>query len=381
MDIPLFSPIRANEALLPLIQAKISELVSTGNYILGPAVASFENNLAAKLGFQHAVACSSGTDALILGLKALGLEPGDEVITPAFSFVASANAVAWIGCRPVFADVDLETGCVSAASVAKVMTPKTKAVMAVDLYGRQAPIAELKRLCTRQGFYLLEDGAQSVGTVNRGADVFATSFYPTKNLGAMGDAGAVLTDNPEIAARIKEMSRHGGVLRDHYLRLGTNGRMDTLQAGVLDIKLPRLDGWTSLRRTLAEWYFDRLSPLQAAGHLILPKMPTDPRDHVWALYTVRVPEGRAGVIETLRKKGVGTGIYYPKALPDQPSMQKYRNHPYPNAARLAQEVLSLPLYPELSGKEFEFVVKTVAECWPPQAPPKDRRSISSSLPR
>ncbi len=364
--IPLFAPVRQNESLLPQIQQKLSDVLRGGEYVLGKEVERFEGLLARKLGFNHAVGCSSGTDALILALKALDFEPGAEIITPAFSFVASANVVPWAGFRPVFADIDPETANVTVETVQKAITPRTRAVIAVDLYGRQAPIPALRKMCDNFGLHLIEDGAQSVGVPShgtRGAHFFTTSFYPTKNLGCLGDGGAVLTQDPELATRVREMTRHGGLMRDHYVRFGTTARLDTLQAAVLSVKLDRLEAWTAQRRTIAAWYAKHLKAFSDSGIIALPPSPSDEAQHVWALYTIRVLKAsRNGLAERLREREVGCGIYYPKAIPRQPSMAKFQPPAFPAAEKLAGEVLSLPLYPELTAREFESVVKSVAEC-------------------
>lgn len=360
--IPLFSPQRQNEPLLKEIQGKVEKVLRSGEFILGPEVDALEQALSKKLDYRHAIGCASGTEALVLALKACNIEPGSDVITPAFSFVASASAVAWAGYRPVFADVSLDTGNVTLETVQKAFTPRTRAVIAVDLYGRQAPIAELRKWCDPQGLFLIEDGAQSIGVPQNGAHAFTTSFYPTKNLGAIGDGGAVLTNDGEIANGVRELTRHGGLYRDQYLRVGTTGRLDSLQAAVLNVKLPHLANWTALRRTIASWYHTYLGKYADSGQIHLPPIPADPATHVWALFTIRLKDGRNAFAEALKERGVGSGVYYSKAISQQPSMQMYSPKACPNAERLASEVLSLPLYPELTGKEFDFVVKTVSEC-------------------
>ncbi len=360
--IPLFSPVRQNEPLLAEMEQAFREFAKSGEYILGKRVTEFESKLSTQLGFKHAVGVSSGTEALNLSLKAMGVNPGDEVITPAFSFVASSNAIAWIGAIPKFADVDLETGNVTVASVEKVWSPKVKVVMAVDLYGRQAPIEALRKWCDRKGCFLLEDGAQSIGVRSRGAHLFTTSFYPTKNMGALGDAGAVLSDDTGLATRVREMSLHGGTTRDLYPQLGTNGRLDGLQAALLSIKLKHLSAWSRVRKQIAEAYIDALKPLEAQGKLWLPPTASEPESHVWSLFTIRIPERRPLKMESLRSKGVGCAVYYPKAIPDQPSMAQFGAADSPNARRLASEVLSIPIYPELSGQEIKVVVDRLFEC-------------------
>lgn len=355
--VPLFAPKRQNEALLSEIRAKIDSVLTSGEYILGPEVDALEKTLSRTLGYSHAVGCASGTEALILALKAIGVGPEDEVITPAFSFVASANVIPWVGAKPVFADVSPVTACVTAESVYKVLTPRTKAIIAVDLFGRQAPIAELRKIADAHGVYLIEDGAQSIGVPKLGAHLYTTSFYPTKNIGGIGDGGAVMSDDGELANRVREMTRHGGMIRDHYLRPGTTGRIDSIQAAVINVKLPKLDLYTAQRRTIAQWYARHLGPYEATGDITLPA-PSE--THVWALYSARFKK-RPMVLERLRSKGIACAVYYPKAIPDQPSFAKAKGE-WAEARRWADEVLSLPLFPELTAREFEVVVKAVAEC-------------------
>ncbi len=358
--VPLFAPVRQNEPLFAEIQAKFAEVLRSGEYVLGREVAAFEERLSQQLKFKLAVGVASGTEALVLALRAIGIQPGDEVITPAFSFVASTNAIVWAGAKPAFADVDLETANVTVETVEKAWNSKVRAVIAVDLFGRQAPIEELKKWCQKKSIYLIEDGAQSIGVPNLRPDIYTTSFYPTKNVGAVGDAGAVLTDDAEIAMRVREISRHGGLTRDHYLRVGTTGRIDALQAAILNVKIPKLEGWTKIHRTLAATYRTRLQSLQDSGKIWLPEAPKDPLQHVWALYTVRVPQHRSAFLEALKNKGVGAAVYYPKIIPRQPVYSAPGE--FPHSERLAREVLSLPFFAELSSQEIDFVVKQVTEC-------------------
>ncbi len=362
IKVPLFAPKRQNEALMAELKDKIHSVLTSGEYILGPEVEALEKSLGRMLGYDHVVGCASGTEALILSLKAVGVSAEDEVITPAFSFVASANVIPWVGAKPVFADVSPDTACVTAESVYRVLTPKTKAIIAVDLFGRQAPIAELRKLADAHGVYLIEDGAQSIGVPKQGAHLYTTSFYPTKNLGGIGDGGAVFSDHGELANRVREMSRHGGMIRDHYLRPGTTGRLDAIQAAILNVKLPKLELWLAQRRTVAAWYSRHLGAYEAAGGITLPYVKEeDAQKHVWALYSPRFRQ-RAMVLERLRSKGIACAVYYPKAIPDQPAYSNKAKGEWTEARKWADEVLSLPLFPELTAREFEVVVKSVAEC-------------------
>jgi len=295
--IPFVSPLRQNEPLIPQFEQKIGQLLRSGQYILGAAVESFEKNLSAATHFSHAVGCANGTDALVLAMKALPIPPGSEVVTPAYSFIASSAAIVWAGMRPVFADIDPDTFCVTAESVERVLTPNTRVVMAVDLYGRQAPIAELRELCAKRKIFLIEDGAQSIGVPNHRPHLFTTSFYPTKNIGAVGDAGAVLTDDPDLEKAVRETSRHGGLVRDEWLRLGTTSRLDALQAAVLDVKLAHLEEWTRARRKIALHYCEGLETLERQGKLKIPPREGNDQENVWSLFTVRLaePERRSAV--------------------------------------------------------------------------------------
>src|SRR5579859_1792968 len=234
--IPLFSPLRQNEPMMGELRNAVLGVLESGNYILGPEVERLENELKLAVGYEHAIGCASGTEALVLALRALDLPPDSEVITSAFSFVASSNCVVWAGLRPSLADISPETFCVTADDIEACLTPKTKAVIAVDLYGRQVDVASIRALCEKHHLFLIEDGAQSIGVSKSRADFYTTSFYPTKNIGAIGDAGAVFTDNAKLATRVRELSRHGGLIQDEYPFVGTTARMDTLQAAVVSAK-------------------------------------------------------------------------------------------------------------------------------------------------
>ncbi|MCB0403683.1 MAG: DegT/DnrJ/EryC1/StrS family aminotransferase [Bdellovibrionales bacterium] len=361
--IPLFSPLRQNEPYFAEFQRQFEQVLRSGHYILGPQVTSFETSLAESLGYRFAVGCSSGTEALILSLKALGLSPGAQVLTPAYSFVASASSILWAGLRPVLVDVCPETGCVTAERVEAAITPATEAVIAVDLYGRQNDLAAIRELCRRRSLRLIEDGAQSIGVPNAGAELYTLSFYPTKNIGAVGDAGAILTDDETLAGTLTHLTQHGATARDQFERVGTNGRLDTLQAALLGLKIPHVHTWSEDRRRLAHRYREALAPLEAQGKLKLPPLSHSESENVWSLFTLRIPENRNGLMEALQGRGVGCGIYYLKSLNQQAALHPHLNGgKFPNAERLSQTVLSIPIYPELAPVEQQKVVDSLMEC-------------------
>ncbi len=361
--IPLFSPVRQNESLFDAIQASFTRLLGSGEYILGPAVAEFEKELAQTTGYAHTVGCSSGTEALILALKALGLPPDSEVLTPAFSFVASASSILWAGLNPVLADVELETGIVTVAQLEAALTPKTRAVIAVDLYGRQVDIVAIRAFCQAHNLFLIEDGAQSIGVPHRGADFYTLSFYPTKNIGGVGDAGAIATNDLKFSQKLHRLTQHGAVVRDQYDEVGTNGRLDTLQASILRHKLPHVHKWTEKRREIVSFYRKALQPLADKERLILPPEPVRPEDHVWALFTLQIENQRDRLAAQLREKGVGCGVYYSQSLNRQKVLAPFvQGKSFPNADKLSQTVLSLPLFPELTHAEREEVVTRFIEC-------------------
>lgn len=356
--IPLFDPSRQNEPFSERYHQVLSELLVSGQYILGSSIGELETQLSTELGYQYAECCSSGTEALVLSLKALKLPAGSEVITPAFSFVASASTIAWAGFKPVFADVDPHTCCVTLESVKAALTPNTKAVICVDLYGRQGPIKELRALCDERGLFLIEDGAQSIGVPNQGAHLFTTSFYPTKNIGALGDGGAILTDSPELAAGVRQLVRQGEIVRDHYEVIGTNGRMDSIQAAFVALKIPQLRQWEKRRKEVASTYDEAFKAFDSKIELPL----FDEQPNQWSLYTIKTPtDQRSTLRELLSKQGVSTGTYYSRPINTQPSMRQFSPNACPNAEKLSTQVLAIPIFPELSTGEIEKIVHSVRE--------------------
>jgi dTDP-4-amino-4,6-dideoxygalactose transaminase len=363
-------------SLRPEILAAIERVCASQHFIHGAEVEALERDLAAFCGAAEAVGCASGTDALWLALLALGVQPGDSVITTAFSFFASASAVAHIGARPVLLDVDPHTLNLDPAAVARFLHPgkprNLKALLPVHLYGQCADMDAFARLAADYQLPILEDAAQAIGAEWRGrragalGKVAAFSFYPTKNLSAYGDAGLVTTTDPELAAHMRRLRNHGSPRRYLHDELGWNSRLDAMQAAILRVKLPHLETWNERRRAHAATY-DRLftqSGLTAATAdapvRILGTSP--PAHHVFHQYVIRA-QRRDPLRAFLNARNMGSEIYYPLPLHLQPAFAYlgYREGDLPESERAAKEVLALPMFPELTEAEQQWVVESIAE--------------------
>jgi len=328
-------------------------VLRSGQFILGPEHDAFERELAAACGVPHAIGVASGTAALSIALLALGLGPGDEVIVPAFTYFASASAVTSLGARPVFADVEPERLGLDPAAVEAAITPRTRAIMAVHLYGLSCDMTPLLDLAARRSIPVLEDAAQAIGTSDRGRAVgtasamAALSFFPTKNLGGLGDGGAILTQDEGLASRARLLRVHGDAGDYTHVALGTNARLDALQAAFLRTKLRRLPAWTEERRALAARYREALEGLPVG-------VPPDPGDafHTYHQFTIRAPM-RDALAGYLRERGIATRVYYPRTVPAQPCFSHLgtATGAFPVSERLAREVLSLPIYPGLTPEQ------------------------------
>jgi dTDP-4-amino-4,6-dideoxygalactose transaminase len=343
------------------IDAAIARVLDSGRFVLGPEVEAFERELAAATGASDAVAVANGTDALELALTALGVGPGDEVVTSPLSAAFTALAIVAAGARPVFADVDPETLNLSPDAVARALSPRTKALVPVHLYGHPADMDPLLSLAHARGIAVLEDACQAVGALYRGRPVGtldgigALSFYPTKNLGALGDGGAILVSDRGRAEVLRQLRNGGQSDRYRHVRVGVNSRLDELQAAVLRVSLHHLDGWTERRRELARLYVRELerSPVR-----VLPEQPY--ARSVYHLFVVRHPR-RDALMEALQEQGVGTLVHYPIPLHLQPAFAASggRAGDFPVAEAAAAEILSLPLYPALTDVQARTVVRAV----------------------
>lgn len=358
--IPQIDLTRQHAGLRVELLEAAERVLRSSRFILGPEVQALEAEVAALCGVRYGIGVASGTDALALALRALGVGPGDEVITSAFSFVASASTVLHVGATPVFVDIDPETYALDPARVEQALTPRAKAAVVVHLYGHPAAMEPLTRIARARGVPLVEDLAQAIGAAYAGrpvgswGEVGCLSFYPTKNLGACGDGGMVVTNREDLAERIRRLRDHGAEEKYHHRELGWCSRLDELQAALLRVKLRRLSGWIEARRRLASRYTALLSGLPLGLPLEHP-----PARHVYHHYTVRSAQ-RDALIKALADLGVGTAVHYPLPLPAQAVFgRRAAEREFPRAWQASREVLSLPCFPELTDAEIETVATAV----------------------
>ncbi|MEQ8754072.1 MAG: DegT/DnrJ/EryC1/StrS family aminotransferase [Coleofasciculus sp. G1-WW12-02] len=375
LKIPVLDLKPQYESIKADIQAAINRVLESGQFIMGPDVKLFEQEVAAYLGVKHAIGVNSGTDALVIGLRALGIGEGDEVITTPFSFFATAESISNVGGIPVFADVDLRSYNIDPEAIKAKITPRTKAIMPVHLYGQPAAMGQIMDIARENGLKVIEDCAQSFGARYWGTcascqglcqentrtaisgkhtgtigDVGAYSFFPSKNLGAYGDGGLVVTDNDQVAEVARMLRVHGAKKKYHNEMFGYNSRLDTLQAAILRVKLPYLDKWNEERRKVAKTYNDLLADVSG---IITPELADD---HVFHQYTIRVTEGRRdGVRKNLASESIDTMVYYPVPQ-DKLPVYKGQYPVNPVSDLLAEQVLSLPIWTELDWSVIHYVV-------------------------
>ena len=356
MPVPLFDTRTPVAPLREEIQAKLAEVIDGSRFILGPEVEAFEAELAAYIGARHAIGVGNGTDAITLALRAMGVGPGDEVVVPSFTFYASAEAIPLTGARPVFCDVDPETFCVTADTVRAALTERTKAVVVVHLFGNVAPVAEIEAL----GVPVLEDAAQAIGS--RSADgrpgalgTAATfSFFPSKNLGAFGDGGAVSTNDDAIAERVRMLRFHGSKDKQTFELIGHNSRLDELQAAILRVQLPHLEGWADGRRRAAAHY-------EAAGLGELVDLPRALGEPAWHLYVVRHARSDE-LAAALKAAGIGHKAYYRVPTHLQPAMRDFApGHALPGTDEAARTHLAIPMSPVLSREQAAEVATAIRD--------------------
>ena len=358
--IPQIDLKRQHEALRPELMEAAARVLDSCRFVLGPEGQGLERELADLCGARHGVGTGSGTDALLLALKAVGVGPGDEVITSAFSFVASATTIVMAGATPIYVDIEPDTFNLDPARVERAITSRTRAILPVYLYGQVAAMDALGDLARTRGLVIVADAAQAVGASYAGrpvaawADATTLSFYPTKNLGACGDGGMVLTARDDVAERVRLLRDHGAPRRYTHIELGACSRLDELQAALLRVKLKRLAGWNERRRAIARHYDTALAGLP----LVLP-VERSPARHIYHQYTVRSAK-REALAAALAGLGVGTSIHYPSTIPAQPLFsQPNADRDFPVATQAAAEVLCLPCFPELLDPEVDQVVDAI----------------------
>ena len=349
------------------IMPAVERVLASQKFILGPDVAELESEVANFVGCRYAVGCASGSDALTLALMACGVDAGDEVITTPFTFVATAGSIVRTGAKPVFADVDPETYNINPNRLEAAITPRTKAIIPVHLFGMTAPMKEIKEIAQRHGLAVIEDAAQAIGAAYYGApagtlgDIACFSFFPSKNLGGAGDGGMVTTNDEALADRLKVLRVHGSRRKYHYEMLGMNSRLDTLQAAILRVKLHHLDEWTGERRKHATFYQSLFAQAGLDDAIRLPLEPP-PYFHVFNQYVIRTRQ-RDALREHLTSSGIPTEIYYPLPLHLQPAFGflGHRRGDFPVSEEVSREVLALPVFPELTEQQQETVVTAISD--------------------
>ena len=365
-DIPLVDLKAQYRTIRDEVRSAIDEVLESMQLTIGPNVRAFDQEYAAFCGTKHAIGVGSGTDALQLAIRALGIAAGDEVITVSHTFFATVEAILYSGARPILVDVDEKTFNMDFAAAAQAITPRTKAIMPVHLYGRTVDMKPLLALGKEKGLQIIEDACQAHGaTLDTGAKAGASgrvsgfSFYCSKNLGAYGEAGSITTNDDALATELRSLREHGQSTRYYHPVIGYNARLDEIQAAILRIKLRKLPEWNARRLAIARHYNDRL---QGSG-VIAPEIPEGGR-HVFHCYVIRVPDGRRDALrQYLSERGIGTGVHYPIPihLQEASAFLGYRQGDFPVTERLAAEVVSLPMYAELTDAQVETVAGAVKE--------------------
>ena len=342
------------------IDRGIHEVLDSGHFIMGKQVFEVERALAEYVGVKHCITVSSGTDSLLIALMSLEIGPGDEVITVPFTWISTAEVICQVGATPVFVDIEEDTYNIAIDQIESAITPRTKAIMPVSLFGQMPDYDRINAIAEKHGIPVIEDGAQSFGATQNGkkscgvTKIASTSFFPAKPLGCYGDGGAIFTDDDQLAERMQSVRNHGGLVRHHHPHLGLNGRFDTIQAAVLLAKLPHYPGEVKARQEIGARYSEALQK-----YCLTPKIQ-EGNTHVYAQYTIRAPY-RDDLGEFLKKKGVPTAVYYPKCLHEQPVFQYlgYNLGDFPISEKVSHEVISLPMHPWLSVEDQQKIVMEV----------------------
>jgi dTDP-4-amino-4,6-dideoxygalactose transaminase len=368
MNVPLLDLKEQNAALRPEIEAAIGRVLDSNGFILGSEVAALECELAQYCGVKHAIGCASGSDAILLALMAYDIGPGDEVITTPYTFFATVSSITRLGARPVFVDIEPDTYNIDSAKLEAAITDRTKAIEPVHLYGQCANMAEINDIAAQRGISVIEDAAQAIGAeeyrTRAGAigAIGAFSFYPSKNLGGMGDGGFVTTNDDALAKKLVALRNHGAEEKYYHKWVGLNSRLDGFQGAVLRVKLPHLEHWTERRRENASRYRQLFTDAGLTEQITLP-MERESCRHIYNQYVIRVPNRRDDLRTYLTEHGIGSDIYYPLPLHLQECFAYlgYKHGDLPESERAANETLAIPIYPELKREQQEYVVSTIAD--------------------
>ena len=343
------------------VDEAIAAVIDSSQFIQGPAVKEFEKNAEKYLGAKHAIGCASGTDALQIAMMALGIKPGDEIITTPFTFVATTETIALLGAVPVYVDIDPKTFNIDPEKIEAKITPKTKAIMPVHLYGQPAEMDRIVEIAKKHNLYVIEDAAQAMGAKYHDkmictiGDIGCMSFYPSKNLGAFGDAGMLTTESDDLAEKIRMIISHGSKKKYYHETLGVNSRLDSIQAAILDVKLKHLDEYCDARNEAARKYNERLK-----DHVEVPYVMPGVK-HIYHQYSIRV-KNRNGMQEFLKENGIPSMIYYPVPLHLQEAYKySYTKGDYPVSEEIAEDIISLPMHTELDDLQIDFISGKVIE--------------------
>lgn len=371
MNIPMVDLQGQYQRLKPEINAEIQKVLDTSSYINGPIVHDFARELEKYLDVKHVIPCGNGTDALQVSMMALGLKPGDEVITTSFTFIATAEVIALLGLTPVLVDVLEDTMNIDPDAIRKAITPKTKAIVPVHLFGQCANMDEIMNIAKEYDLFVIEDNAQAIGatyTFKNGdkkkagtmGHVGCTSFFPSKNLGAYGDGGAIFTDNDELAEQLRVVVNHGMKVRYYHDYIGVNSRLDSIQAAVLKVKLPHLDDFAKARNFAANYYNTAFESCEKISTPVTAEFT----DHVYHQYTMKLHGvDRDGLMKHLQGKGIACAVYYPVPLHMQKAYQdpRYKAGDFPVTEKLSEEVMSLPMHTEFTEEQLKYVTDSVLE--------------------
>lgn len=368
MNVPLLDLKAQYATIRDEVRQAVDAVLESQHFIMGPQVKTLEEKVAAYTNCKHAVGCASGSDALLLSLMAVGVKPGDEVITTPYTFFATAGAIARLNARTVFVDIDARTYNIDPGRIESRITKKTRAIIPVHLYGQSADMDPIMDIARRHNVAVIEDGAQAIGTEYKGrrvgsiGDFGCFSFFPSKNLGGFGDGGIITTNNDEYAEKLRVLRVHGSKPKYYHKYVGCNSRLDALQAAVIEVKLRHLDNWSAARKANAEWYNDALTKAGLVDRQLITPYEVPGGRHIYNQYVIRA-KNRDGLMARFKEKGIGTEVYYPVPLHIQECFRDlgYKTGDMPHSESAAKETMVFPVYPELTTEQKHYVIDTICE--------------------